>query len=220
MLEVNFERARAQMVSQQIRGWGVLDPDVIAVMGRLARERFVPERYRNLAYADSQIPIGQGEVMLQPSVQGRLLQAVEIAHGERALEVGTGTGYLAACLAELGAKVYSVEYHAELAKTAGETLAAYGISGVTVAQEDAHTMEESGTRYDVILVTGSLPETDRSFMHRLSVGGRLGWILGQAPAMHAELVTRVDTEEWRRESLFETVVPPLIGAVAKEAFEF
>lgn len=219
MLETNFEQARIQMVGQQIRGWDVLDPDVVQVMGRLAREKFAPARYRNLAYADSEIPVGHGQIMLRPSVHGRLLQAVQVARGERVLEIGTGSGYLTACLAALGGNVRSLEYHEELARDARATLADAEFDGVEVVCEDAHTLDADGPEYDVIVVTGSLPETDTSFMHRLAVGGRLGWFLGQAPAMRAELVTRVEADEWRRESLFETVVPALIGTQPVQQFK-
>jgi len=219
MLETNFEQARIQMVGQQIRGWDVLDPDVVDVMGRLPREKFVPERYRNLAYADSEIPIEHGQIMLRPSVHGRLLQAVQVARGERVLEIGTGSGYLTACLAALGGEVRSLEYHAALAAGARSALAGEGLGKVEVVHDDSHTLDAQGAEYDVIVVTGSLPDTDRSFMRRLALGGRLFWFLGQAPAMRAELVTRVEAEEWRRENLFETVVPPLIGTAPLEHFE-
>ncbi len=220
MLEMNFEEARKQMVGQQIRGWDVLDPDVVGVMSHLPREHFVPEQYRNLAYADSEIPIGHGQIMLRPSVQGRILQAAQVQRGERVLEIGTGTGYLTACLAALGGEVRSLEYHEDLVKAAEKSLSASGTEHVVVVREDAHTLDADGTTYDVIIVTGSLPAADRSFMQRLAHGGRLVWFLGQAPVMRAELVTRVEDDEWRREGLFETVVPPLIGAASIQRFEF
>src|SRR6056297_780725 len=220
MLEVNFEEARKQMVGQQIRGWDVLDPDVVDVMSRLPREHFVPEQYRNLAYADSEIPIGHGQIMLRPSVQGRILQAAQVQRGERVLEIGTGTGYLSACLAALGGEVRSLEFHEDLANTAKKSLGAIGTENVEVAREDAHTLEPHGAGYDAIIVTGSLPAADRSFMQRLAHGGRLVWFLGQAPVMRAELVTCVENDDWRREGLFETVVPPLIGAASVHRFEF
>lgn len=220
MLEINFEEARKQMVGQQIRGWDVLDPDVVDVMSRLPREHFVPEQYRNLAYADSEIPIGHGQIMLRPSVQGRVLQAAQVQHGERVLEIGTGSGYLSACLAALGGEVRSLEYHEDLANGAKKSLNATGNEGVVVVREDAHTLDADGAEYDVIIVTGSLPEADGSFMRRLALNGRLVWFLGQAPAMRAEIVTRVEDEEWRREGLFETVVPPLIGTEPVRRFEF
>lgn len=219
MLETNFEQARIQMVGQQIRGWDVLDPEVVRVMGELPREKFVPSRYRNLAYADSEIPIEQGQIMLRPSVHGRMLQAVQVARGERVLEIGTGSGYLTACLVALGGDVRSLEYHDELARGALATLAGAGFDNVEVVREDAHTLDVDGPEYDVIVVTGSLPDTDSGFMHRLAVGGRLFWFLGQAPAMRAELVTRVEKDEWRRENLFETVTPALIGTKPLQRFE-
>ncbi|MGA7966714.1 MAG: protein-L-isoaspartate O-methyltransferase [Gammaproteobacteria bacterium] len=219
MLETNFEQARIQMVGQQIRGWDVLDPDVVRVMGELPREKFVPPRYRNLAYADSEISIEHGQIMLRPSVHGRLLQAVQVARGERVLEIGTGSGYLTACLAALGGDVRSLEYHEALTEGARRTLAEEGFDAVEVVLEDAHTLDAAGPEYDVIAVTGSLPDTNPSFMRRLAVGGRLFWFLGQAPAMRAELVTRVEKDEWRRESLFETVVPALIGTKPLQRFE-
>jgi protein-L-isoaspartate(D-aspartate) O-methyltransferase len=220
MLEMNFEEARKQMVGQQIRGWDVLDPDVVDVMSRLPREHFVPELYRNLAYADSEIPLGHGQIMLRPSVQGRILQAAQVQRGERVLEIGTGTGYLSACLAALGGEVRSLEYYEDLANAAKKSLGAIGTENVDVVHEDAHTLEAKGASYDVIIVTGSLPAADRSFMQRLARGGRLVWFLGQAPAMRAELATCVEDDEWRREGLFETVVPPLIGTAPVRQFEF
>lgn len=219
MLETNFEQARIQMVGQQIRGWDVLDPEVVRVMGELPREKFVPPRYRNLAYADSEIPIEHGQIVLRPSVHGRMLQSVQVARGERVLEIGTGSGYLTACLAALGGDVRSLEYHEELARGARTALDGAGFDGVEVVCEDAHTLDVDGPEYDVIMVTGSLPDADPSFMHRLAVGGRLFWFLGQAPAMRAELVTRVEKEEWRRENLFETVAPALIGTKPLQQFE-
>lgn len=220
MLEINYETARLKMVDNQIRSWDVLDPSVCAVMQQLPRERFTPERYRNLAYADSEIPIGNGQVMLRPSVQARMLQAAQVHAGELALEIGTGTGYLAACLAALGARVRSVDIYDELVGAARTSLAAQGYDDVELAVEDAHTLAEDGPEYDVILVTGSLPLVDPAFGRRLAPGGRLVWIVGEAPAMRAELVTRVGADEWRTEGLFETAVAPLAGVERPRRFEF
>lgn len=219
MLEVNFEQARLQMVDHQVRGWAVLDPAVNAVMERLPRERFTPDRYRNLAYADSEIPIGHGQIMLRPSIQGRLLQAAQIRSGERVLEIGTGTGYLTACLAALGGEVRSAEIHEELAHIARKNLAAEGFASVEVVREDLHTLAEEGPEYDAILVTGSLPAPDPAFARRLGVGGRLVWIVGSEPAMHAQRVIRVAPQEWSHEGLFELVVPPLEGVASLRRFE-
>ncbi len=219
MLEMNFEEARIQMVDQQVRGWAVLDPDVNSVMERLPRHRFAPDRYRNLAYADTEIPIGHGQLMLRPSIQGRLLQAAQIRPGSRVLEVGTGTGYLTACIAALGGNVRSVEIFQELAKTARDKLESQDFGNTEVIHDDAHTLAGSDTDYDVILVTGSLPEPDQSFPEHLTHGGRLVWIVGREPVMTVELVTRVGVDEWDKEGLFETGVPPLEGTTVPRRFE-
>ncbi|MGH8271792.1 MAG: protein-L-isoaspartate O-methyltransferase family protein [Gammaproteobacteria bacterium] len=220
MLEINLEAARRQMVDQQVRGWSVLDPEVVRVMAELPRHLYTPERYRNLAYADSPIPIGRGETMLQPSVHGRILQAVQVQAGERVLEVGTGTGYLAACLAALGGRVRSVDIHEDFVHAARETLAAEGFDGVELACEDTHTLGSDGPDWDVIVVTGSLPVRDPGFTQRLAPNGRLLWIIGEEPAMRVELVTRVGADEWRHEGQFETVVPALAGAAVPRRFQF
>ncbi|MGH8427361.1 MAG: protein-L-isoaspartate O-methyltransferase family protein [Gammaproteobacteria bacterium] len=220
MLEINFEAARLQMVDQQVRAWNVLDSQVTRVMGELARERFTPEPYRNLAYADSNIPIGHGEIMLAPKVQGRLLQALQVRAGDRVFEIGTGTGYLTACLAALGGTVRSVDVREDFVRTASRSLADAGFDTIEMAEEDAHTLSAEGPAYEVILVTGSLPVADPCFPRRLAVGGRLAWIVGEAPAMRVELVTRIDEGEWRTEGLFETVAPPLVGTRPPRRFDF
>jgi protein-L-isoaspartate(D-aspartate) O-methyltransferase len=220
VLAMNLEVARRQMVDQQVRGVAVIDTEVVAVMSELARERYVPERYCNLAYADSPIPIGHGEVMLLPSVHGRILQAVQLKPGERILEIGIGTGYLTACLAALGGRVRSVDIHEDFVSAAGERLAADGFGHVELACADAHTLEAEGPEWDVIVVTGSLPVRDPSFPRRLAEGGRLLWIVGERPAMRVEMLTRTGAEEWRTSGLFETVVPALVGAAPPHKFTF
>ncbi|HEX5313488.1 MAG TPA: protein-L-isoaspartate O-methyltransferase [Gammaproteobacteria bacterium] len=220
VLDVNFKAARRQMVDQQIRAWGVLDPRVVAVMGNIARERFAPERYRYVAYADSNIPIGHGEVMLVPKVQGRLLQALELEEGHRVLEIGTGTGYLTACLLALGAAVRSVDIHEDFVRTATQRLEAEGFPDAEILQEDALRLAATAPEYDAILVTGSLPVADPRFPRLLAVGGRLVWILGQEPAMRAEVLVRLGDDEWRSHGLFETVAPALQGAAVPRRFDF
>lgn len=220
MLEMNYELARDQMVNRQVREWDVLNRKVCEVMGRLARERFTPERYRTLAYADTEVPIGHGEIMLRPSVQARMLQAAEIRAGDRVLEVGTGTGYLTACLTALGGTVRSVDIHEDLVEAARHGLAEEACGEAEFGVEDAHRLRDEGPAYEAILVTGSLPSRDPSFARRLVVGGRLVWIIGAAPAMRVELLTRAGEEDWRTEGLFETVVPVLKGAERPRRFEF
>jgi protein-L-isoaspartate(D-aspartate) O-methyltransferase len=220
MLDVNLEVARHQMVDQQVRGRGVLDPEVDRVMRALPRHRYVTEAYRHVAYADSPLPIGQGEVMLQPSVHGLMLQAIEVRAGESVLEVGTGSGYLTACLAALGGRVRSVDIHEEFIREAQKRLAEDGFDDIELVCEDSHTLASDGPPWDVIVVTGSLPVRDASFERALAIGGRLIWIIGEAPAMRVELVTRLEDEEWRRAGQFEVSVPALRGAPPARRFEF
>ncbi|MBT8144773.1 MAG: protein-L-isoaspartate O-methyltransferase [Gammaproteobacteria bacterium] len=216
---MDLNLAREQMIDQQVRTWEVLDPVVLEVMSDLPRERFVPDGYRNLAYADTPIPIGQGQTMLTPKVEGRLLQALAVRRGDRALEVGTGSGYTAACLAALGASVTSLEIYPELVDSARETLARVGVPNVEILQQDATTLE-SKNQYDVIAVTGSVPVYDQRYAQALKPGGRLFIVVGQAPVMEAVLVTRAGDDDFIRESLFETVVPSLENVIRPAPFRF
>lgn len=211
--------ARETMIDQQVRTWEVLDPAVLEVMAEMPRERFVPESHRSLAFADTSIPIGFGQVMLPPKVEGRLLQAVALQRGERVLEVGTGTGYLSACLAALGADLVSVEIHEQLAQDARRNLDAVGIPNVNLRHADGTRIGEKD-RYDVIALTGSLPVYDQRFERALHTGGRLFVVIGEAPVMEAMLVTRTADNDWVRESLFETVIPPLENVVRPAPFRF
>jgi protein-L-isoaspartate(D-aspartate) O-methyltransferase len=211
--------ARQQMVDQQIRTWEVLDPRVLEALAKVPREAFVPAAYRDLAFADSPIPIGFGEFMLSPALHGRILQALGPAPPDAVLEVGTGTGYLAACLALLGGPTRSIEIRAELAAAAAANLRAMPRLSVELEVRDAFGAAPLG-EYDVIALTGSLPVYDDRFEQALRVGGRLFAIVGAAPVMEAMLIRRVDGSEWIRESLFETVVDPLVHATAPQAFQF
>jgi protein-L-isoaspartate(D-aspartate) O-methyltransferase len=219
IMDTKLEAARRQMLDQQIRAWEVLDPRVLEALSAVPRERFVPEAYRGVAFADVAIPIGHGQTMLQPALEGRILQALAPERGERALEIGTGTGFFAACLAELAGSVESIEIHADLAAGAMRTLAAEGIAGVRVMTADAFAQSlEPG--YEVIAVTGSLPVHDPRFERALAVGGRLFVVVGAAPNMDARLVTRTGPDAWLTESLFETSIEPLIHAAAASRFRF
>jgi protein-L-isoaspartate(D-aspartate) O-methyltransferase len=211
--------ARQQMVDQQIRTWEVLDPRVLDVLSQVPREAFVPAEYRQLAFADAPIPIGCGQTMLAPKLQGRILQALGVNADDSALEVGTGSGYLAACLGLLGAAARSMEIHAELTRFAQANLRAVPAARVTCETRDAFDSAPLG-EYDVIALTGSLPVYDARFERSLKVGGRLFAIVGTAPVMDAILVRRVDSREWIRDSLFETVIEPLINATAAQKFVF
>jgi protein-L-isoaspartate(D-aspartate) O-methyltransferase len=211
--------ARQQMVDQQIRTWEVLDPRVLDVLAAVPREAFVPQAYRELAFADAPIPIGFGQCMLAPKLQGRILQALGVGAADRILEVGSGTGYLAACLSLLGASTRSIDIHPGLIASSRVNLETVPGAQVQFEVGDAFAAASLG-EYDVIAVTGSLPVYDKRFERSLRVGGRLFAIVGTAPVMDAILVRRVDESEWIRESLFETVIEPLIGAVAAQKFVF
>ena len=211
--------ARRQMVDQQIRTWEVLDPRVLDALAAVPREAFVPPAYRELAFADTPIPIGFGHYMLAPVLQGRILQALGPGATDSVLEVGTGTGYLAACLSMLASSTHSIDIHAEFTATAAANLRAVPQAPVQLETRDAFDGAPFG-EYDVIAVTGSLPVYDTRFERALRVGGRLFAIVGAAPVMDAILVRRVDDAEWIRESLFETVIESLVNAPAAPAFIF
>ena len=211
--------ARRQMVDQQIRTWEVLDPRVLDALSAVPREAFVPPEYRELAFADTPIPIGFGQSMLAPKLQGRILQALGVSAADSVLEVGSGTGYLSACLSILGCSTYSIDIHPGLVHSATANLRAVPQAKVQFEIRDAYGAAPLG-EYDVVAVTGSLPIYDTRFERALRVGGRLFAIVGEAPVMDAILVRRVDSNEWIRESLFETVVEPLINAAAAQKFIF
>jgi len=217
---MNTQFARDQMVRQQVRAWDVLDLRVLEVFEALAREQFVPERYRKLAYADMQIPLAHGEVMMAPKVEGRMLQALDPQPHESALEIGSGSGFVTACLAKLAGRVLGLDIYPDFTAGAGATLAALGVRNVKLETCDATRPDCLTQRFDVIAVTGSLPAYEARYAEHLNVGGRLFVIVGQAPVMEALLVTRVTEDAWARESLFETVLPPLVNAVAPAGFRF
>jgi protein-L-isoaspartate(D-aspartate) O-methyltransferase len=211
--------ARQQMVDQQIRTWEVLDPRVLDVFAMVPREAFVPPEYRELAFADTPIPIGLGQSMLAPKIQGRILQALSVAANDSVLEVGSGNGYLAACLSLLARSTRSIDIHPQFTAAAQANLRAVPSASVEFETRDAFAPAPLG-EYDAIAVTGSLPVYDARFERSLRLGGRLFAIVGEAPVMDAILVRRVDNAEWIRESLFETVVEPLINATAAQSFVF
>jgi protein-L-isoaspartate(D-aspartate) O-methyltransferase len=211
--------ARQQMVDQQIRTWEVLDPRVLDAMSVVPREAFVPAAYRELAFADAPIPVGQGQSMLAPKLQGRILQSLGPNETDSILEIGSGTGYLSAALSLLGASTHAIDIHAELVEIARQNVRAIPEVRVEFEVRDAFGPAGLG-EYDVIAVTGSMPRYDTRFERALRIGGRLFAFVGESPAMDAILVRRVDAGEWIRESLFETVVDPLINAAPAPKFVF
>ncbi|MGH8570401.1 MAG: protein-L-isoaspartate O-methyltransferase family protein, partial [Gammaproteobacteria bacterium] len=201
---MNFELARSNMIEQQIRTWEVLDQRVLDLLGSVPREDFVPPRYRSLAFSDTNIPLGFGEVMMAPKVEARMLQVLAVEPGDRILEIGTGSGYVTALLARSGREVTTVEIHPELSAGAKVRVSQLGLNNVFFEVGDGLERPATEGGYDVIAVTGSLPVYSDRFERRLAVGGRVFLIVGQAPVMEAMLVTRMGEREFAREGLFET----------------
>jgi protein-L-isoaspartate(D-aspartate) O-methyltransferase len=218
MKPMDYEQARYNMIEQQVRPWDVLDQRVLDVMTTLPREAFVQEKYCSLAFADISIPLGHDQVMMAPKLEGRVLQALAIQPEDTVLEIGTGSGYLTACLAKLGKHVTSWEIFPDLSETAQVSLAEQDIDNVTLEIGDATSGIADDARYDVIAVTGSVPVLQQQFQANLKAGGRLFVITGKPPIMEAVLITRLDADSWAQESLFETSLPPLVNATEPRRF--
>lgn len=216
---IDVAAARRQMIEQQVRAWEVLDGAVLDAMQQVPREEFAPPGYRDLAFADLCVPLDHGQSMLAPKLEGRILQALEVRPEDRVLEVGTGSGYFAACLERLGGRVRSLEIYPDLADAARANLARTGSLTVHVETLDAMTLADEGA-YDVIAVTGSLPVYDARFERALAEGGRLFVVVGQGPVMEARRVTRTGPGAWLRETLFETHIDPLVNAPEPPRFVF
>jgi protein-L-isoaspartate(D-aspartate) O-methyltransferase len=220
MADMNIEQARHNMIEQQIRPWDVLDQRVLDRILRTPREEFVAPAYRHAAFTDMMLPIGQGEVMMEPKLEARMLQALAVQPGDKVLEVGTGSGYVTALLAGMAAQVISVELDETLHDQAKKRLAQQGIDNVVLEQGDAAGGWAAHQPYDVIAITGSLPSLPQSFKETLQIGGRLFAVIGSEPLMEAVLVTRINANEWREENLFETLLPPLHNAEREATFTF
>jgi protein-L-isoaspartate(D-aspartate) O-methyltransferase len=220
MSAMNMAQARHNMIEQQIRPWDVLDQRVLELIDGLPRDKFVPKAYLKLAYADINIPLDHGQVMMAPKVEARMLQALAIKNTDTILEVGTGSGYVTALLAGSGKHVYSVDVYPDFVDGAGRKLAELGISNVTLECGDAVNGWDRHAPYDVIAITGSLPSLPDGFPQSLKIGGRLFVITGQAPVMAARLIMRTAEQGWVEQALFETVLPPLVNAPQPQRFVF
>ncbi|QRM17999.1 methyltransferase domain-containing protein [Dechloromonas sp. TW-R-39-2] len=217
---MNIEQARFNMIEQQIRPWEVLDPQVLDLLFVVKREDFVPTAYRNLAFADMEIPLGDGQVMLAPRVEAKLLQELGIKKTDKVLEIGTGSGYMAALLAARAEHVVTVESRPALAESARQNLERAGVANVTVEVADgAQGWSQSGP-YDAIVVSGSLPTLPAALLKQLRVGGRLAVTVGLAPVMQAQLITCTADGIYNTVNLFETVIPAIDGTTPESGFSF
>ncbi|MDH5613237.1 MAG: protein-L-isoaspartate O-methyltransferase [Gammaproteobacteria bacterium] len=220
---MDFEKARYNMVEQQVRPWNVLDDHVLEVINAVPREEYTPEKYKQLAYADIHIPLGDDEngvCMLNPNIEGRILQNLNIGENDVVLEIGTGTGYLTACLSKLARHVDSVEIDPALSALAIKNLAAHDITNVTVSTGDASKKWDQKQFYDAIVISGSMPDIPEAYKKMLKEGGRMFVVTGEAPAMTAHLITRTAKDEWTTVDLFETCITALCGAETAKEFNF
>lgn len=217
---MNIEQARFNMIEQQIRPWEVLDPTVLDLLFVVKREDFVPAAYRNLAFADMEIPLGSGQVMLAPRVEAKLLQELGINKTDKVLEIGTGSGYMAALLAARAEHVITVESRPELADFARENIQRAGISNITVETGCGSNGWSACGQYDAIIVSGAVPAVPATLLKQLRVGGRLAVMVGEAPVMEAQLITCTTEGVYNTINLFETVVPCLDGFSPKPGFSF
>ena len=215
---MNLDQARFFMVEQQIRPWDVLDPKILDLLMDVPRHLFVAESQQELAYTDIQLPLGHGEFMMEPKVEGRLLQAVDIDEDDTVLEIGTGSGYLTALMANLGKDVTSVELHEDLSKAAQTRLSSF--DNVSFQIGDASQDWNDGKQYDIIVLTGSVDSISQAYKEKLNLGGRLAVVAGQAPAMTAQVITRISEQEWETETLFETNLKALSNSKKTSTFSF
>jgi protein-L-isoaspartate(D-aspartate) O-methyltransferase len=221
---MNVEQARFNMIEQQIRPWDVLDPAVLALLGRVRREDFVPAAHRALAFVDTQVPLKEGAAggacMLEPKVEARLLQELALQPGDRVLEIGTGSGFMAALLAGLAGQVMTLEIDAGLARLAEENLCRASVTNARVVHADGSAGWAEGGPYDAILLSGSVAEVPRALLQQLKPGGRLVAIVGQAPIMRARIHTLGSGGTWAHTDLFDTVAPRLLNFGEPSRFKF
>ena len=215
---MNLDQARYFMVEQQIRPWDVLDPKILDQFLDTPRHEFVAESQQALAYADIELPIGHDESMMAPKIEARILQAVDIEENETVLEVGTGSGFLTAIMANQAQSVTTIEIHADLQEQAKARLSHF--KNIEFHIGDASHNWDDARQYDVIVLTGSVDQMPEIYKNKLQLGGRLAFVIGQSPAMTAQVLTRISQTEWETETLFETNLKPLINAEAKPTFTF
>ncbi|MEM5427355.1 MULTISPECIES: protein-L-isoaspartate O-methyltransferase [Cupriavidus] len=217
---MDLEKARFNMIEQQIRPWDVLDQEILDLLAVVKREQFVPAAYASLAFVDMEIPLPAGQNMLPPRVEARILQDLAVRKHENVLEIGAGSGYMAALLANRARHVLTVDIVPELVELARTNLANAGVTNVDVAEGNAADGWAAAAPYDVICISGSLPALPQSILSQVKVGGRIAAIVGELPVMEARLITRVSETEYQVVNLFETAVKPLQGAARPSQFQF
>ena len=216
---MTIEQARFNMIEQQIRPWNVLDAGILDLLASVRREDFVPPAYRALAFMDTEIPLPCGQSMLSPKVEARLLQELAVRKDEWVLEVGAGSGFMAALLGHRAAAVQTLELHAELVAMARANLQRAGMGNVTVEQADGAYYTKRA-EFDVIVLSGSVAQIPQDLLQRLKVGGRLAAIVGSEPVMRAQIVTRATETDFRSRDLFDTVAPRLEHFAEPSRFQF
>ena len=219
-MAMNFEQARLNMVENQVRPWEVLDARVLDVISRVHREDFVDAAHRQLAFADLCLPLGHGEVMMKPVVEGRVLQALALQPTDQVLEIGTGSGFLTACMATLSAQVTSLDIHADFIAAATKRLLAAGIANATLITGEAVNAWQPQGLFDALVVTGAVAEIPARWLTWLKPGGRALIVHGQSPVQHATLLTHEGAGRYREEVLFETDLPYLTHAEPPQRFVF
>jgi len=219
-MSMNFEQARFNMVEQQVRPAEVLSARVLALLENTHREDFVPVRYRKMAFTDMAIPLDHGESMMKPVLEGRMLQALDLKPDETVLEIGTGSGFVTACLAQIAKSVLSVDIHEQFSNGAAARLKEKEIHNVEFETGDALAGWQPEQAHDVLVVTGSVSEIPEQFRGWVNPGGRMFVVCGESPAMEAKVLTKLNATDWREESLFETDLARLNNAEKAIEFEF
>jgi protein-L-isoaspartate(D-aspartate) O-methyltransferase len=217
---MNFKEARFNMIEQQIRTWEVLDQNVLDLLNEIHREEFIPEAYRNLALADTSIPIGHGQTTMAPKLEARILQSLGVSPSDSILEVGTGCGYFTALLGHSAKKIKSIDFFPDFINAANQKISKTKLTNVELEYCDAYSLLKKTERYDIVVFSASLPTMHENFLNLLNEDGRLFVVIGESPSMEARLYTKENKSSSSYESLFETDLLTLIGAKQKNEFEF
>ncbi|RDH81486.1 MAG: protein-L-isoaspartate O-methyltransferase [endosymbiont of Galathealinum brachiosum] len=216
----HLDQCRYNMVEQQVRPWDVLDDKVLSTLENIPRDQYVPAQYLNLAYADTAIPLNDTQKMMHPIIEGRILQLLDIQPEDDVLEIGTGSGYLTACLANLACHVETVEIDETLAKKAAQTLLEQGVFNISLSCTNGLDLPDVNNKYDIIVLTGAINEIPQSFKNALTDNGKMFVVDGVDPVMTAHIITRTGDNEWSDETIFETVLTPLVHGEQIPEFKF